>query len=788
MKNLFGILCLLLVIIFHSHAQDIPIGQWRIHLPYTDAMSVAEAKNRIYCATGKGLFFYYKTDNHVERLSKISGLSELELCSIDPATNQVVGGIKYNPNVDELLICYTNTNIDIIKGGKQIINLSDIYRKSIAGKKTINRITISGDYAYLSCSFGIEVLNMRTLEFKDTYHVGTGGTNREIFDVTSDDSCLYAATDSGLYKARLDDPIISYFAAWHYVDVNPLCVGASCPLMFSHLAFFGGKVLANAIFGSSDTCYSYDGTSWTPILTFLSSRRTDLAVSNNLLLICDEFGIYGFDQSMNKTKLIYKYSTQKAAYQAINDKDNIIWIADNGSALVRISEDERYEKIFPNGPYTNAVWAMDIQQNNLWVAPGGFNGQYAANFNYDGVFTFQNSTWATFNSKTYPAMTNKYHDFVNAAVNPTNPNQVYLGTWGSGLVEFDNNNYTAAYDSSNSTLKPSSISGDNGFFIGGLAFDTVGNLWVGNARSANMLSVKTINNKWYSYNIPSWNNEGTYYEMLNSIVDKNNSVWSILRNGHIGVFNNNNTFDITSDDQAKVLSTTLNQGHLPGSAHCMATDHDGAVWVGTDVGVAVFYSPADIFSNNNYDCQQILIEQDGHAQYLLGAESVTAIAVDGGNRKWFGTANGGVFLMSADGITQIYHFDETNSPLLSKSITSIKINQQTGEVFFGTDKGIVSFKGTSTEGNTDCNLFIYPNPVRNTYSGTIGIRGLVANMNVKITDITGTLVYETIAEGGQAIWKGTNFKGERPSTGVYMVLCTTDDGTQTCTGKLLFIN
>ena len=400
------------------------------------------------------------------------------------------------------------------------------------------------------------------------------------------------------------------------------------------------------------------------------------------------------------------------------------------------------------------------------------------------MYSFQNSTWATYTNTNVPSLAG-FHDFTSVAINPTNPSQVFFGSWGKGVVEFDNNNFTQAFNTTNSTLKPLTL--DSNIYIGGLAFDTVGNLWMTNTYTPYMLSVKTNANKWYGYNIPLWYSQAIV--VTSAMVDPNNNIWALFRNGNVGVFNYNNTFDITTDDQSTVLTQTLNQGHLPGTVNCMASDQNGAVWIGTSAGVAVFYSPGNIFApNTNYDCQQIIIEQNGNAQYVLGADNVTAIAIDGANRKWFGTGSGGVYLMSADGTTQVYHFDITNSPLLSNDILCIKINQKTGEVFFGTDQGIVSFKGTATEGNSSCDIFIYPNPVRSSYTGTIGIKGLMSNMIVKITDITGTLVYETIAEGGQATWNGTNFKGIRPATGVYLVMCTSSDGTQSCTGKLLFVN
>jgi hypothetical protein len=211
--------------------------------------------------------------------------------------------------------------------------------------------------------------------------------------------------------------------------------------------------------------------------------------------------------------------------------------------------------------------------------------------------------------------------------------------------------------------------------------------------------------------------------------------------------------------------------------------------VGTDEGVAVFYSPQDILTSERSDAERILVNVDGYVQYLLETESVKAIAVDGANRKWFGTERAGVFLLSADGTEQIHHFTEDNSPLFSNNIACIAINDETGEVFFGTAKGLISFKGTATPGTpTNTDVYAYPNPVRPGYSGPIAIKGLVQDAVVKITDVTGTLIYETRAEGGQAIWNGYNFDGRRASTGVYLVFISTDDGKEAMVTKILFVN
>jgi len=218
-------------------------------------------------------------------------------------------------------------------------------------------------------------------------------------------------------------------------------------------------------------------------------------------------------------------------------------------------------------------------------------------------------------------------------------------------------------------------------------------------------------------------------------------------------------------------------------------DLDNEIWLGTGKGVAVIYSPSSVISSSNFDAQQILIKQDGINQYLLESEVVTAIAVDGANRKWIGTESGGAFLMSPDGTSQLLNFNETNSPILSNYIITITIDQKTGEVFFGTNKGMISYKGDAIMSDGGCNnVLVYPNPVRENYDGPIAIKGLVPNGNVKITDVSGNLVYETKSNGTQAIWYGKNFEGSKAQTGVYLVFSSDDEGKNTCITKLLFIN
>jgi len=311
---------------------------------------------------------------------------------------------------------------------------------------------------------------------------------------------------------------------------------------------------------------------------------------------------------------------------------------------------------------------------------------------------------------------------------------------------------------------------------------------VTNSGVKNPISVKLNNsNDWISFN---------YDELISNkiigdiIITKQNNKWVILPVGNgLFVFDNNGTIENENDDLFKKLSVVDENGKIiSNNIYSIAEDLDGDIWVGTNQGIVVYYIPENVFDDPNFYAQRIILTIGDVTQYLLSTETITSIAVDGANRKWLGTQSSGVYLVSEDGTEEINHFTSENSPLISDKIFDIGINHETGEVFFATDKGLVSYRGSATMGSDEFkDVYVYPNPVREDYEGEITIRGLVSDVNVKITDISGNIVYETTAEGGQAIWDGKNFSGRRVSTGVYLVFCSNDDGSKTHITKLLFI-
>lgn len=784
MKKISLLFPILLIVTFLS-AQQIPIGGWQEHLSYKSAVSVAEGNGLVYCLTTSGIFNFRKSDNSMNRLSKVNGLSDIE---------GVV--VNYNSYNNKFLIAYKNSNIDIIEPS-QIINIPDIKRKPIIGNKSINNIHYINQFAYLACGFGIVVLDTERNEVKDTYYMGPLGATINVLDITSDATYIYAATETGIYRALLSNPNLANYASW--TMINNVATGLDLPTgMYNSITSFYGNIyvnysknlMSNAY--NEDSLFVYDGTTWTHFIPsgFPTSGSGYIAHSiknnQNQLVLTIDGAVHVYNSSLAGAGYFSGYFGDiTRAKASVMDASGAIWIADSKYSLTSWRPGIGYQYRYPNGPNSESVLNMALAKNQLWVAPGGY-----AKFVIDGIYQFKEEQWFNVKSTSTTVAMDSVYDIMNVLVDPNDPKRIYASTWGQGVLELYDGTPVVLHNTTNtsSSLQGLGLPGYNPVWTYGLAVDEGGSLWVAGSGVQNSLCYKNTSGVWGGLNFQSIINKASVEQLL---IDKSDQKWAVLSNsgGGILVYKGNTTAP-PSTSNSKKLTVTVGNGGLPSNVvYCLAKDQDDEIWVGTDKGIAVFYSPENVFSGSNFDAQQILIEQDGHVQILLETENVLSIAVDGANRKWIGTSNSGVYLMSADGTTQIHHFDESNSPLFSNSVKTIAINQETGEVYFGTNKGIISYRGTSIEGFEGfTDVYAFPNPVKHDYEGPIAIKGLMNNSTLKITDISGALVYETKSEGGQAIWYGKNFKDERVSSGVYMVFCTSEDGQQKTVTKILVIN
>lgn len=757
-----------------SSPAQIAIGEWRDHLPYNRAISVVDAGEKVYCATAFSLFYFDQADQSINRMSKVNGLSDIG-----------ISAIAWNETYNTLLIAYTNTNIDLLKDG-DIINISDIKRKQILGKKTINNIYFSDSLAFLACGFGIVVLDVKNVEFPEpTYFIGPEASQLDVQDITIGKDTLYAATEIGIFKAPLDSPNLADYNEWT-VDQRLLP-----NRNFNAITYFNNRLITNYHQQeySGDTVFMYDYTTnqWARFPELDAFRKYNIKTSHDKLIISGQLNVYVFNEDYTLSNQVYNINGSGLnAKNATLDANAVLWIADFSRGLMRTNDDFNADIIAPNSPFSANVFDMSLENEELWVASGGRSSGWGKIYLPDGVFAFDNEFWNSYNRITGYSAFDTISDMVCVVVDPNRSGHAYVGTWQEGVMEFLDGELVNIFNETNSSLQiwPAG----NYVAVSGVALDRQNNLWVVNSGATNLLSVKTPDGVWSSFSLGS-SLSGSDAGKL--VIDSYGQKWITVRaDNKLVVYTDNNTIEDPADDVTKILTNASGNGSLPGNRIiCVAQDLDDEMWLGSDEGIGVIYSPRNIFTGGNYDAQRILVEVGGYTQYLLESEIVTAIAIDGDNRKWVGTERAGVFLLSEDGTEEIHHFTEENSPLYSNAIVDIEINGETGEVFFGTDKGIISYKSTATKPNpTNTDVVVYPNPVREGYEGVIAIKGLVTNADIKITDVSGALIYATRAEGGQAIWSGRSFDGRKASTGVYLVFATDDEGNEKMVTKILFIN
>lgn len=757
---------------FFIAAQELipAIGQWREHLPYNSAIDVTAGDGKVYCATPYSLFSVNVADNVVKRFSRVTGLNETE-----------VSTIKYDERNKKLFIAYANSNIDIIYRN-DIYNIPDIKRSTIIGNKNIYNIYPLAKIFYLSTGLGVIVIDGDRNEVKDTWFIGNGGNQVKVNGFTSDGVFFYAATDEGLKKALMTAVDLADYANWQTVSgSNGLPSGACKNVM---------TVENKVILEKKDSLFVQTGTNWTLLYTdawpVVSSNMTE-----NKIQLCER-QLNGISRVviLNADGTIFRTLANTGAVSFPRKAilfNNEPWVADQFACLSHFGATLTYQQYILNSPQSIASGEMVVYNNTFYATAGSVNDAWNYQYNGDGIYIFKEGSWNNINRYRYSQI-DSLLDYVTLAIDRKDET-IWAGSYGGGLLHikpgpsfeiFKQNNLGATV-------------GDAGSYrVAGLAFDAENNLWISNFGSTQPLRVRKTDGSWKSFTLPFSLFQNALAQI---IIDDYNNKWIVapLGNGLI-CYNHGASLDNTSDDKWRRYSSGTNSGNLPNSeVLCVAKDKSGFIWVGTTDGIGVIQCPQDIFSPQTCEAVLPIVSNGNFAGFLFKGQEVRSIVVDGADRKWVATKNG-VFLISATGEKVVYQFTESNSPLLSSDVKKITIDGKTGEVYLATAKGICSFRSNATEGGEkNEEVLVFPNPVPPDYKGTIGIRGLVNNAIVKITELDGRLVYQTRALGGQAVWDGRNYKGQRISSGVYLVLVSGEDPsaslrTERTATKIFFIS
>ena len=761
-------LSLLLVTLFtllYANDTKASTEEWTLYQSYHNVTYCEVVGDKIYVLASGALYSYNTSDDEVRTYDKITHLSDIEITHI-----------RYSSFINGLIIIYNNANIDILYDDESVYNISD-FKNKILPNKTINNIDIQGNSAYLSTGFGIVVLDLEKLEFSNTYNL-----DLNTYCILNFNDIIYAGTSSGVYCCDINKNMLDKN---NWKQLNNKSTEGICTL--------GGVIYCLTKATGINTLDPNNGQ-----LKNIAQSSSYHRIYNN----GNEIIAPGKNKTtiIDSNKKVFTYNTSNNIHTS--KKGEKYWDCKGYKGLIeyRLKNNKPEiikEYIQPNSPIRNYCEYLKFTNTGKLLVAGG-NINYFDNIFYDGTlveYDCENYRWINLPEDTIKSVTGyKYVNICSIDEDPTEPGHYFASSFGYGVYEFRNGKFVKHYNHENSELKSVS-SGKYSYAyvrVPTVQFDTEGNLWCVNSDVKDIIKVLKKDGTWISLNYK----DIEYWETaVKPYVDSHGWLWLTAIQGDPGLFcakRNNTPFDTSDDITRKWINKFTNQDGISYDIYQLfdiAEDKNGEIWVGTNVGVFVIDNPEKFFNDGVF--KQIKIARNdgtGLADYFMSGVYIKDIEVDGANRKWIGTNSNGIYLVSADGLETIHHFTTENSPLPSDCIESIAINNQTGEVFIGTDKGIASYMSDATTPAEELdkkNVHAYPNPVKADYNGYISIVGLTYDCNVKIVDAAGYLINEGASNGGQYTWNGRNQRGEKVASGVYYVLTYDSNGKEGVATKIL---
>ena len=747
-------------------------GDWQLHLPTNRPLRLADAGDRLYVVTENSFYFLDKKLNTTQVLSTRDGLSDVnaEVVAYDSVGRQTV-------------VVYKNGNIDVLAANGRVRNLNDVARKSVSGNRAINSVFVDARpavrRAFISTGFGLVVLNLDRLEISDTYAaIGPNGAGVQVFAATTVRDSLFVSTSQGLQVGRLRDNLLDY---------NNWKRPTQAPAGAQKLATFKGRVYTVADF---NTLYRYAGgaaNAWRPVYGYYAVQFRALVPSAAGLLVVDAAGgvrtYDGVTNPGNSAVLLPPGAPADVVTDVVRSADGSFYLANYFTGLQRVppAAGAARENYAANGPETSRAFGVlaDGRSGKVDVFTGGFSDRYQPNYEQLGFYEYAENQWTNFTSKTLPSRTD-YPNLVGQVRGARTPDgTLYVASHGGGLLEWKGPGQFRVFDAASGNNPLVSFTGGttNNVRLTDVAAAADGTVWVAERHVAPGLSglfhFEPANSTWTQ--VPYFNNSQSLARLA---LDNAGQVWvSAARKDGVGAW----VVDGTTFANRHFTSA---DGLPSDELYDLTKDRRGDIWAATLKGVAVFNDPGSAIGGTTGFRQPIVRRGEAAGFPALFTEVVRAVAVDGGNRKWFGTDNG-LWLFSEDADEALLHFTTANSPLPSNRIQDVEVNDKTGDVWVATDAGVVSYRSGSsvTEGTASC-AQAFPNPVPLDFNGTVGISGVANNALVKITDVAGHLVYAAKTSGGSVLWNLNDVNGRRVNSGVYLVLTSDADGKNGCVTKV----
>lgn len=766
----------ILLVVFSAVAfAQSAIGEWHDHNSFISARQVCATADRVYAATRMAMYYYDKTDSSVHRMTKVGGLSDVG-----------ISAVAYDEPSGCLVIAYANSGVDLIQNGTAH-HIADIHYGSMGGDKKIYGVTFDGTRIYLATGFGIVVLDANRQEITETYYIGSEGESGVVYDVAVTDSLIYAGTDNGLMYAPKHSNRLHIYETWTRDTVTPLS-----DMSVRMLDVLNNHVVAAACTDNPDSMTVFCQNAIDSWVILGTGKVRSIRCHHGRVLLNRFNSVELFDDHFSLLATVSDLPLYGVAAPDVDiDSEGTLWMGHSWAGMLRVPKP--YSAAFshsPQGPNNDDyVYSIVATSGKVYLCPGGKKPTYESALLPGGLSIYDKGQWSQISrADGLP----DFQDVLYMAVDPKNRKHISATSWGYGVLDIHDNVVETIYNQFNSdgALTPYINGSFTHLRVSGLAYDKQGNLWVTSSLVDRGLAVHFGDGSWQSFDIsPLFQGLPADKREIDKIIwdSVTGYKWFIGKGNRIYVHDGVDKLAYVNPNNGSKMETH--------TVTCLVQDRSGDLWFGTDKGLKVIYDGYRAFSNGGngemapVNCSNILYNEDGINEYLMAYESISCIAVDGANRKWVGTSNNGLYLISSNGLEQLHHFTTANSPLASDKIIAIAVHPESGEVYIGTDMGLQSYRSTATVGYNEplLNIHAFPNPVRPGYDGLIAIKGFTRDALVHITDSRGHVVYSTTAQGGQAVWNGCTHRGDKVSSGTYFVFASDATGNMRSVTKILIV-
>lgn len=713
--------------------QDLPVFGWQSHYSYQDIQHLAVSQERLIAGTPLVGFFYDHEDQSINLLNKNTGLSDIGISAIAASSDG-----------QTLAIGYENGNLDLLDNNV-IQNITDILAADNISDKKINALVFRASELWIGTDFGMVRYSLSDSVILESYqNIGEGGARVAINDFVLTNDSIYAASDDGILSVSLDDQTNRQdFNFWQRQLTG---------ISFEEIAEDGIRIVASA----ENDLFTYESSQWNFQANLPSPiQQIETLESGIYLLSQDAF----YTLNENETELILE--AQEEVFQCfVRDNDETFIGTEKKGVLIFNDQNSDPVALPIPGPLSDHHFASLKKDNEfLWLS-------------MDGISQWQpeSGIWTALN-----LINNENNVLITDPTDVEHGQQLLISSFSEGLfvqleedfepIENISPSHTLIKENGSVNLQAMANAGNTDIWFLQRGRNPPLHLWDQNS------------NNWTSFNLK----QSRASQLNDLFIIDNGDKWLPVNDdfgGGIIVYNEGN-------GRERYLNINGGQGGLPGSkVNDIVQDQDRFIWVATDEGICFFPSPEEILTGVAITANVPIFD----GGLLLRDEHITAVAIDPANRKWFGTANNGVWLFSETGEELLQHFTTSNSPLPDNHIIDISIDDLTGIVFFVTEKGLISFRSDATEGtNTHQNVVAYPNPVPSNFNGRLVIEGLVNNAQLRITDTSGKLVRQLNANGSTATWNVRDQNGSRVSSGVYFIFSSNEDGSESYVGKIVVI-